>query len=48
MKRIHRDIIKSEIQYIKRELEILIGIDHPNIIKFEELYIDSEHFYFVT
>lgn len=30
-----------------RELEILLTLDHPNIIKFHEIFEDEEFFYIV-
>lgn len=30
-----------------REIEILMKLDHPNIIKFNEIYEDSKYFYLV-
>jgi calcium-dependent protein kinase len=48
LKSIHRDRLNDDIKSIERELDILITIDHPNIIRFEELYMDSQYFNFVT
>lgn len=32
---------------IKRELQIIKSLDHPNIVKFYEIYQDNEHFHIV-
>ena len=34
----NKDLIKNKIQIVKRELEILKKLDHPNIVKFYETY----------
>lgn len=39
---------KKIIKDIINEIEILISLDHPNIIKFYEYYIDNEYFHIVT
>jgi len=33
---------------LERELDILMAVDHPNIINFHEIYMDKNHFHFVT
>jgi len=48
LKSIHRDTIQHDIVSLERELDILMSIDHPNIIEFEEIYMDKEYFNFVT
>ena len=48
LKSIHRDRISSDIDMLERELDILMSIDHPNIIDFEEIYMDDFNFNFVT
>ena len=48
MKSIHRDRISSDTQLLERELEILMNIDHPNIIDFYEIYMDDKYFNFIT
>lgn len=48
LKSIHRDRLNDDIQSLERELDILMSIDHPNIIGFEEMYMDNHYFNFVT
>jgi serine/threonine protein kinase len=48
LKSIHRDTIQHDIVSLERELDILLSIDHPNIIEFEEIYMDNNYFNFVT
>jgi serine/threonine protein kinase len=48
LKSIHRDRISSDIDMLERELDILMNIDHPNIIDFQEIYMDDLYFNFVT
>ena len=48
LKSIHRDRLNEDIVSLERELDILMSIDHPNIIGFEEMYMDNEYFNFVT
>jgi calcium-dependent protein kinase len=33
---------------LENELEILKQVDHPNIIKFYEMYVDNKHYHLVT
>ncbi|KAL4484258.1 hypothetical protein ABPG72_003542 [Tetrahymena utriculariae] len=40
-------IKKIPLQYIKREVQISKSLDHPNIIKFQETYIDKKNIYIV-
>lgn len=47
MKSIHRDRICYDIKMIEKELDILMSIDHPNIINFHEIYMDDRYFYFI-
>ncbi len=39
-KKIDRDAIKQDIHMLERELDILMAVDHPNIINFHEIYMD--------
>ena len=34
LKTISRDLVNTDIEMLERELDILINIDHPNIIDF--------------
>jgi hypothetical protein len=47
MKSIHRDNVCGDIGAIEKELDILMGLNHPNIIDFEEIYMDNNYFHFV-
>ena len=47
VKTIAKDKIKKDLHLLKRELEILKGLDHINIIKFYETYQDSKFFHLV-
>jgi calcium-dependent protein kinase len=40
--------LSEEIENIKRELEILRIVDHPNIIKMYEAYEDAKYIHVVT
>lgn len=48
MKSIHRDRVNTETKMLERELQIMMNIDHPNIIDFYEIYMDNDYFNFVT
>ena len=41
LKSIHVDKVKDDIKQLERELDILMSIDHPNIIEFQEMYMDD-------
>ena len=38
----------SHFQEIIRELEVLEQLNHPNIIQFIDMYVDSQLFYIIT
>ena len=40
LKVIHRDQLRSDILSFDNELKLLLSLDHPNIIDFEEVYMD--------
>lgn len=40
VKSISRERINTDIQLLQRELDILMAVDHPNIINFHEIYMD--------
>lgn len=48
VKTINKKKIKKESQLLKRELTILKNLDHPNIVKFYEVYQDENFFHLVT
>ncbi len=47
VKSILRDDIKKEINLLEEELAILQKVDHPNIVKFYESYIDHRYLHIV-
>lgn len=40
-------LVKEKLHLIQRELEILVYLDHPNIVRFCETYEDQMYIYFV-
>ena len=40
--------VDKEKETLKKELEILRNLDHPNIVKLYEYYEDSRRYYIVT
>ena len=47
VKSILRSNIKQDVKPLEEELEILRGLDHPNIIKFHETYVDFRYIHIV-
>jgi len=47
VKTLNKEKMSAEFHLLKRELEILRVVDHPNIIKFHECYQDEKYFHFV-
>ena len=47
VKSILRANIKKDVNQLEEELEILRRVDHPNIIKFHETYIDYRYVHIV-
>jgi len=47
IKAIEKQKMKKDLYLLKRELQILRKLDHPNIIKFYETYQDEKYFYLV-
>lgn len=47
VKSILRANIKKDVKQLEEELEILRRVDHPNIIKFHESYIDYRYVHIV-
>lgn len=44
---IHKSKVEKKMHLLLRELEILKTLDHPNVIKFHEIYEDSQYFFIV-
>ena len=47
IKSIMKSKIESRIDLLERELELLIAVNHPNIIKFYEVYEDPQYIHLV-
>ena len=47
VKSIQKDKMSDDLHLLRRELEILKGLDHPNIVKFYETYQDQKYIHFV-
>jgi serine/threonine protein kinase len=47
IKSIHREAIEDHIHLIETEHDIMRDLDHPNIIKIHETYMDNKYFHFV-
>ena len=47
IKSILKSKIECRIDMLERELELLMSVDHPNIIKFYEVYEDSQYIHLV-
>jgi len=45
MKSLHKKN-KTEVSYIKKELELHKDLNHPNIVKFVGFFENATHFYF--
>ena len=39
--------MQNKNHLLKRELDILKALDHPNIIKFFEIYMDVKYIHFI-
>jgi calcium-dependent protein kinase len=48
LKSLEKHSTKITEEQIKREFSILRDLDHPNIIKFYEIYGDDKYFHFIT
>ena len=48
MKTIQKIKVKKEMHFLKREIDILRTVDHPNIIRFYGTYEDSKYFHIIT
>lgn len=47
VKIIDKQLMKQHSEFVERELGILKGLDHPNIVRFYEVYEDENSFYLV-
>ena len=47
VKTIFKEKVKKDLHLLRRELEILKTLDHPNIVKFYEVYQDEKFFHLV-
>ena len=47
VKSINKDKIKKDLYLLKRELDVLRMIDHPNVIKYYETYEDEKYLHIV-
>jgi calcium-dependent protein kinase len=44
---LHKSKLKGNIDSIQKEIDILTKLDHPNIVKYFETYIDEKYIYLV-
>ena len=47
VKTIPRERIEDDLELLEQELQILLTVDHPNIIQFYETYRDQKYFHIV-
>ena len=47
VKSILKESIKKDIKHLEEELFILAGVDHPNIIKFHQSFVDHRYVHIV-
>jgi calcium/calmodulin-dependent protein kinase I len=47
VKIVQKTLIREDIKLLKREIEIMKTVDHPNILKLIEIYEDNENVYIV-
>lgn len=47
VKSILKESVKKDVKLLEEELAILSQVDHPNIIKFHETYIDFRYVHIV-
>jgi len=47
VKIVQKTLIREDIKLLKREIEIMKAVDHPNILKLIEIYEDAENVYIV-
>ena len=39
--------LKDHLESIQEEVDILVKLDHPNIVKYYETYVDEKYIYLV-
>jgi serine/threonine protein kinase len=44
---LNKNKLKDHLDAIKEEVSILTKLDHPNIVKYYETYIDEKYIYLV-
>lgn len=47
IKVLNKNKLKDHLEAIKEEVSILTKLDHPNIVKYYETYIDEKYIYLV-
>ena len=47
IKSVPRQKIEEDMELLEQELSILLSVDHPNIVKFLEAYLDKKYVHFV-
>lgn len=47
IKIVEKNVIKEDIKLLKREIDIMKKVDHPNILKLYEIFEDEQHVYIV-
>lgn len=47
IKIVEKNVIKEDIKLLKREIDIMKKVDHPNILKLFEIFEDEQHVYIV-
>ena len=47
LKSIMKERMKEDLKQLEEELEVMKTIDHPNLIKFYETYVDDKYYHFV-
>ena len=48
VKSIKRETIIGSEEELQQELAILLAVDHPNIVKLHEIYLDHKYIHLVT
>jgi calcium-dependent protein kinase len=47
IKKINKKEVGKELELLRREIDILREVDHPNIIKYHDIYEDNNHIFIV-